>query len=215
MPMNQRGIAFCTLPLLLLVLLLVSGWSQTAGSAAPGRYVPEGTSFIVKLDDKLDTNKLKPGKKFNVKLAEDLIAPDGNTIPRNKKIRAHVSQAGDGMRGRLLLTFTEIETRKGWVPIAATVIDVPGEKSVKINGEEGEIERRGSSGARIAQTAAIGAGVGAAAGAVAGGMKGAAIGAAAGAAVGGGASLLMAQELVLEKGQQLELRLDRPIQIPR
>ena len=214
--MNQRPMKYgCMAALFLPMLLLVTSWAQPSSSTVPDRYVAEGTRFIVRLDNKLDTSKLKPGQKFNVKLAEDLVAPDGSVIPRNKKIHAHVSEVGSGLHGRLLLSFTEIETRNGWVPIAATVIDVPGEKSIKTNDEEGEMQHRGSSGVRMAETAAVGAGVGAAAGAVAAGAKGAGIGAAVGAAVGGGASLLAGQKLVLEKGQQLELRLDRPIQVPR
>jgi hypothetical protein len=209
--MKQRWAAALLSPL----LLFVAGWAQANPGAAPDRYVPEGTRFVVKLDKKLDTNKLKQGDKFDVKLAEDLVAPDGSVIPRDKKIHAHISEVSSGLRGRLLLSFTEVQTRKGWVPLAATVVDVPGEKSIKTEEEEGEIEHRGSSGARIAETAAIGAGVGAATGAITAGAKGAVIGAAAGAAVGGGAGLLSGRNLVLEKGQQLELRLDRPVQIPR
>ncbi len=206
--MSRKGMA----ALALFALLPLAGSAQVP---ATDNYIPEGTRFIVKLDDKLDTSKIKPGKSFKAKLAEDLVAPNGATIPRGKKIKGHVSEARGGMRGRLLLSFSEIETRHGWVPLAATVTDVPGEKSVHASGSEGEIERRGSTGKRVVEAAAIGAGVGAAAGAIAGGMKGAVIGAAAGAAVGGGAGLLTGRDLVLEKGQQLELRLDRPVQVPR
>ncbi len=209
--MKQRWTAALLSPL----LLLVAGWAQPRPGALPDRYVPAGTRFIVKLDKKLDTSKLKPGQKFDVKLAEDLVAPDGSMISRNRKIHAHVSEVSSGLRGRLLVSFTEIETHKGWVPLAATVIDVPGEKAIKTDEQEGEMARRGSPGARIAETAVIGAGIGAAAGAVTAGARGAGIGAAAGAAVGGGASLLAGRNVVLEKGQQLELQLDRPVQIPR
>ena len=52
------------------------------------------------------------------------------------------------------------------------------------------------------------------AGAVAAGPHGAIIGAAAGGVFGGGAGVLTDRDLKLNKGQQLELRLDRPLQIP-
>ena len=39
--------------------------------------IPEGTRFVVRLNDTLDTSRLKPGKRFTAKLAEDLTAPDG------------------------------------------------------------------------------------------------------------------------------------------
>jgi outer membrane lipoprotein SlyB len=57
--------------------------------------------------------------------------------------------------------------------------------------------------------------VGAATGAMVGGGKGAAIGAAAGAGVGTGSSWLMkGEDLRLDKGTQLELRLDRDTPVP-
>lgn len=184
-------------------------WAQGAN------VIPEGTRFIVRLDDKLDTAKVQPGKHFKAKLAEDLVAPSGDIIPRGKKVKGHVSSVQRGLHGRLLLSFDEIETRHGWMPLAATVTDLPGEHGVKPPGTEGEIERRGADKTRVAEAAIIGAGVGAAAGAAAAGGKGAAIGAAVGAAAGGGAGLLTDRDLKLDKGQQLELRLDRPLQVPQ
>ena len=183
-------------------------WAENANT------IPEGTRFIVRLDDTLDTAKVQPGKHFKAKLAEDLVAPDGAVIPRGKKVKGHVSAVDRGLHGRLLLSFDEIETSHGWMPLAATVTDVPGEHAVKEPGAEGEIEKRGVDKKRTIESAAVGAGVGAAVGAVAAGGKGAAIGAAVGAAAGGGAGLLTDRDLRLEKGQQLELRLDRPLQVP-
>ncbi len=183
-------------------------------SNMPPNYIPEGTRFIAKLDDKLDSNKLQPGKHFKLKLAEDLVAPDGSSIPAGKKIKAHVSDVDRGFHGRILISFDEIETRNGWRPLVASVSDVPGEKSVK-TGEEGEIQRKGRDSRRMVETAAAGAAIGATAGAVSAGGRGAAIGAGAGAAAGIGAGLLLDRDLKLDKGQQLELRLDRPLQVPR
>jgi len=177
--------------------------------------IPEGTRFIVLLDDKLDTNKVERGKKFKAKLAEDLVAADGSVIPRGKKIKGHVSDVDRGLHARLLLSFDQIETRRGWVPLLATVTGVPGEHAVKREtGAEGEIERRGVDKKRAITAAAIGAGVGAVTGTVAGGSKGAIIGAAVGAGAGLGAGVLTDRDLKLEKGTQLELRLDRPLVVP-
>lgn len=199
------------------VSILALCLATAAVAQGPGRpeAVPEGTRFIVRLDDTLDTKKVKPGKKFKLKLMEDLIAPSGASIPRGKKIKAHVSDVDRGVHGRLVLSFDEIETRHGWVPLAATVVAVPGEHGVdpKI-GAEGEISRRGVDKKRAVQAAAIGAGAGALTGAVAGGGKGAVIGAAVGAGVGLGAGILTDRDLKLQDGQQLELRLDRPLVIP-
>ena len=185
-----------------------------AGYGAPNA-IPEGTRFIAVLDDKLDTKKVGQGKKFKMKLAEDLIAPNGQVIPRGKKIKGHVSSIDRGLHGRMLLSFDQIETNHGWVPLIATVSGVPGEHGVnQTMGSEGEIERRGTDKKRAIESAVIGAGVGAAAGAAAGGAKGAAIGAAAGGALGTGAGILTDRDLVLDKGTQMELTLDRQLQVP-
>ncbi len=176
-------------------------------------YIPEGTRFVVVLDDKLDTAKLEQGKRFKAKLGEDLVAPNGDMIPRGKKLKGHVSSVDRGLHGRVLLSFDSIETRHGWVPLAATVVDVPGEHAVK-TGEEGEIEKKGVGKKRAAEGILAGAAVGAGTGAVAGGSHGAIIGAGVGAAVGGTAAILTDRNFKLDKGQQLELQLDRGLQVP-
>jgi hypothetical protein len=201
--------------LLFALTLFVVGlplFAQTGMGYGPN-YIPDGTRFVVRLDDKLDSNNLQQGKHFKAKLAEDLVAPNGQMIPRGKRIKGHVSSVDRGLHGRILLSFDEIETRHGWMPLVATVSDVPGEHSMK-TGNEGEIEKKGADKTRMIEAAAVGAGVGAAAGAAAGGGKGAAIGAGVGAAGGGAASLLLKGDLKLDKGQQIELRLDRPLEVP-
>lgn len=179
-----------------------------ATTTAPANSIPAGTKFIVRLNDKLDTGKVKAGKHFQAKLGEDLAAPGGAVIPRGKKVKGHVSSVERGFHARLLLSFDEIETQHGWMPLAATVTGVPGEHGVKQPNSEGEIERKGPSKGRMIESAAIGAGVGALGGVVAGGSHGAAIGA------GLGAGLLTDRNLKLDKGQMLEVRLDRPLQVP-
>ena len=198
---------------------VLSAWGQWSVPAAPAgsfpsNYIPEGTRFVVLLDGKLESAKLKAGKQFRAKLGEDLTAPDGALIPRESKIKGHVSSVDQGLHGRILLTFDSIDTPHGWIPLAATVVDVPGEHGVK-TGKEGEIEKATLSKKRIAEGAIAGAAAGAGTGAIAGGAQDAGMGAAAGAAVGGTASALSDRDLKLIKGQQLELQLDRPLQVPR
>jgi hypothetical protein len=183
-------------------------------SSYANNVITEGTRFVVRLADTLDTAKLKPGKRFTAKLGEDLTAPDGSTVPLGNKIHGHVSSINRGLHGSMMLSFDEIETRHGWRPLAATVSDVPGEHGAKSTGDEGEVQKTGTSGRRVAEDAIVGAAVGATAGAIAAGAHGAIIGAAAGGAFGGGTGVLTDRDLKLNKGQQLELRLDRPLQIP-
>ncbi len=181
---------------------------------APPNAVPEGTTFLVRLEDKLDTRNLHQGKRFKVKLGEDLVTANGLTIPRGKKIKGHVSSVEQGFHTRLLLSFDEIETNHGWVPLIATVTGVPGEHGVKPPDAEGEIERKGMSKRHVIEAAAVGAVIGTATGAAAGGGKGAGIGAGAGAGVGAIAGLLTDHDLRLDKGTTLEVRLDRALQVP-
>ncbi len=159
----------------------VYGSGQSHGSSqiygAPPNAIPDGSRFIIKLKDTLDTHKLNetnPNKHFKAELREDLITPSGLIIPRGRTVKGHVAR-----------------------------------------GEEGEIYRRGPDKKKVITNAAIGAAVGAAAGAAADGGRGAAIGAAAGAGVGTGTSLLLrGSDLRLDKGTQLEVRLDRDLVVP-
>ena len=177
--------------------------------------IPDGTRFVVRLKDKLDSNKIKPGKQFKAELMEDLTAPNGQVIPHGKTLKGHVSSVENGFHGRMILSFDSIDTDHGSMPLAATVTSVPGEHGVKPEtGAEGEISRTDIDKRRAAEGAVIGAAAGTATGAIAGGTKGAVIGAVAGAGVGLGASILTGRDLVLQKGQQLELRLDRPLTVP-
>ncbi len=178
--------------------------------------IPEGTQFEVQLQDSLDTNKVSQGKSFKAKLAQDLIAPNGQVIPMNSKVKGHVSSVERGMSSRLLLSFDQIETKHGWVPLAAMVVGVPGEHSVQAEtGSEGEISHRKVNTKRTVEDAAIGAGLGAVAGAAAAGGRGAVIGAAIGGGVGTGAGFLTGRNFKLNKGQALDLRLERDIYLPR
>src|SRR3954462_6554527 len=108
--MAKKRSAWLVLPLFVLATSPVfAQWSSRTDTASVGpNYIPEGTRFMVKLDDTLDTKKLQPGKKFKAKLSEDLVAPNGTTIPAGKKIKAHVSDIDRGVHGRILISFDEI-----------------------------------------------------------------------------------------------------------
>jgi hypothetical protein len=184
------------------------------GYAAPNM-IPTGATFMVRLKDNLDSNKVSPGKKFSAELAEDLLAPDGSVlVPRGKKLHGHITEADRGaLHSRMMLNFYEIETRHGWMPLIASVNSVPGEQGVAKVSEEGEITRKSST-RREVEAAGIGAAVGATSGAVFGGGKGAAIGAGAGAAMGAVGGVLTGRDVRLSKGDPVELRLERDLRVP-
>jgi type IV secretion system protein VirB10 len=177
--------------------------------------VPNGTRFLVKLEDKLSTKKHKVGKKFKAKTLEPLATVTGLLLPPGAEIRGHVSRvepAGLTGRARIWLSFDEIKTRDGKVPLLADVRSVPGEHSVRAgDSKEGEIEARTSAGQREIEAAAAGAAIGAVVGAAAKGGKGAAAGAAIGAASGFLIASGIGTELELQKGTKLELELTRPL----
>jgi hypothetical protein len=198
---------------LLMATALCAQDPMVAPQAAPNA-IPEGTRFLIRLNDKLDTRNLQPGKHFKAKLSEDLVAANGAIIPRGKTIKGHVSSVEQGLHARMMLSFDEIDTGHGSMPLIATITGVPGDHAVREPGDEGELQRKGMSKQHEIEAVAVGAGIGAAAGAIKGGGKGAGIGAGAGAGAGAIAGLLTDHDLRLEKGTVLEVRLDHPLQIP-
>src|SRR6476660_7547104 len=194
----------------------VTASAPVAAPLAAPNAIPEGSRFIVKLKDTLDTRKMEEGKHFKAELREDLVTPSGLIIPKGRTIKGHVGRFEHGFTGsKMQLALDEIETRNGWVPLIGTVTGVPGDPSIKASGEEGEVYRKGPDKRKVVTDAAIGATVGAVSGSVLGGKKGAAIGAAAGAGLGTGTSYLFkGGEMKLEKGTQLEVRLDRDLVVP-
>src|SRR6266481_6685728 len=127
--------------------------------------VAPGTKFLVRLEDELGTKGAKENEKFKVKTLEPLEAGSGIYLPPGAEIRGHVSHmepAGVAGRAKLWLTFDEIRTKFGSLPIVAEVVSVPGDHSVKSGTpQEGLIEGRYSNQHDSAEAAAAGAAIGA------------------------------------------------------
>src|ERR1700730_17746471 len=166
----------------------------------PDNVVPQGTIALIQLSDQLDTKAVKAGNVFHARLAEALVTADGHTIESGKKIKGHVSAVIPGFRTRMILSFDEIETGRGWVPLIATVTGVPGEHGMRQIGQEGEIGRQGMTKEEIAEAIVVGAGRAAVEGKKAGGNKAAATAAGAGAAPGAVSAFDAGHRLRLEKG---------------
>jgi hypothetical protein len=191
----------------------VGVFAQEVASAPPNA-VPQGTLCLIQITDQLDTHTAKAGDSFRARLAEPVTSPDGQIIATGSKIQGHVSAVEPGLRRRLLLSFDEIQTSQGWVPLIATVTGVPGEHGLSPIGDEGEIGRKGMSKQQIAEAVVVAAGEGAMEGEKTGGKRGAATGAGQGAADAGLTAFESSHDLVLEKGTALEIRLDRNLTIP-
>jgi hypothetical protein len=175
--------------------------------------------FLVRLDQELNTGKNKNHEIFQVRTMEPLVASNGHVLPVGSKIVGHISRIEPGGltgRARVWLTFDDIETARGTLPIVAEVSSVPGEYSVQTGeSKEGEIAARNGKGSEVAEATAIGAAKGSAPGVTSHNSKEAAMGA----AVGGMAAFLassgIGQEIDLPKGTKLDLVLDRPLHFPQ
>lgn len=217
MKADSRGLASLVLGAALVAgpMPAMNAQDRPSAPSTASSTVPNGTRFLVRLEDELSTRKAKENKKFKVKTLEPLEAGNGSLLPPGAEIRGHVSRiepAGLTGRARLWLTFDEIKTPGGKLPIIADVVSVPGDHSVRQGpSKEGEIESRSSKGRQDVEAAAAGAAVGAAVGAAKSGGRGAALGAAIGAAAGFLISSGIGHELDLPKGTKLELELARPL----
>jgi hypothetical protein len=182
----------------ILALALVPLYAQNGDHdqkpSAPPHAIADGTTFLIRLEDKLDVSSVQPGKRFKAKLEEDMIGPDETMILHGSRVRGHVSAVGNGFHPHLLLSFDEIETQHGWAPLMATVTAVPGEHGLRI-GDEGEIEREGQGGSDRHDPDSDG--IGSTAGATAGVVR----------------AVFSDHRLQLQRGTILEVRLDRPLQV--
>jgi len=192
---------------------------SSSGSSEPPNAVVQGTRFLVGLDAELGTKDSKHGDQFTVHTLEPLIAADGTGLPAGTEIRGHVDKveaAGKTGRAKLWLTFDDIKTPDGWMPLVAMVDDVPGVHSVRVNyNREGEIEASTTKRQEAVQAAAAGALAGAAPGIMDKNKQEAAMGAAAAAAAAYMVSSGIGQEVTLEKNTKIELILERALNFPR
>src|SRR5712692_1898757 len=177
--------------------------------------VAPGTKFLVRLEDELGTKGTKENEKFRVKTLEPLEAGSGIYLPPGAEIRGHISHvepAGVAGRAKIWLTFDELRTKFGSLPIVAEVVSVPGDHSVKSGAtQEGLIEGRSSKQHDAAEAAAAGAAIGAVKGVKDKDKKEAAEGAALGALTAYLMESGRGHELNLPKGAKLELELERAL----
>jgi hypothetical protein len=128
--------------------------------------VVPGTRFLVKLEDELNTETSRRNGRFKVRTLEPLETGSGIYLPAGAEIIGHISRvesAGIAGRAKIWLTFDDIKTNFGPLPIVAEVISVPGDHSVRSGGpqQEGLIEGRMSTQQAAGEAAAAGAAMGA------------------------------------------------------
>jgi hypothetical protein len=192
---------------------------QRHGLPVEAYAVVPGTRFLVTLETEMNTKAVRQNQAFRVRTVEPLEAGRGVYLPSGALIRGHVSRvepAGTTGRARLWLTFDEIHTRFGSLPIVAEVAGLPGDHSIRSGPlQEGVIEGRSSTQKDAAQAAAAGAAMGAFKGVKDKNKKEAAEAAAMGALEAYLVEAGRGQELDLPKGAKLELELERALYLVR
>lgn len=208
---------------LLAALSLPAFAQDSPGSAAPpaaeSNAVSTDARVLVALQDVLSTTESKAGTPFKVRTLEPITTADGFLLPRGTEIRGHVGKvqaAGKMGHARMWLTFDDIRTPKGRLPLVAEVTAVPGEHSAKVVlGHEGLIEAPSDNRQGELEAAAGAALIGAAPGVTSHNAKEAAMGAAAAAVTAYLAASSIGHEITLQKDMKLELTLARPLYLGR
>ena len=179
--------------------------------------IPSGTRFLSSLEAPLSTKDAKAGDRFEAMTLEPLVAIDGTVLRAGTAIRGHVDKVEEAHktgRARLWLTFDDVRTPSGWMPIVAVVDDVPGTHSIRVDEQrEGEIEAQSDPRKDAEAAAAAGALVGAATGVASRNAKDAAAGAAIAAVTAYMVATGLGQEVTLDKTTKLELTLERDLPI--
>ena len=177
--------------------------------------VTPGTKFLVRLEDELSTQGTQENSTFRVKTLEPLEAGSGFYLASGAEIEGHVSRveaAGVAGRAKIWLTFDELHTKFGALPIVAEVVSVPGDHSVKTApNQEGLIQGRTGTQQDARAAAAAGAAIGAVKGVKDKDKKEAAEGAALGAITAYLMESGRGHELHLPKGAKIELELERAL----
>jgi hypothetical protein len=169
--------------------------------------IPNGTEIKIRLEDEIDTKKSRDGDRFTATVLSPIKYADATIEGHVAKIDESGKLSG---KTELALSFDRIRLRNGQSGrMAAQVVKVYGENSVKEVDEEGNV-KSGSKGKTTAVRTGGGAALGAIVGGIAGGGKGAAIGAAIGAAAGAGSTAIQGSNKVkLENGTEILIRTTR------
>jgi hypothetical protein len=182
--------------------------------------VVPGTRFLVKLEDELNTETSRRNNRFKVRTLEPLEAGSGIYLPAGAEIIGHISRvesAGIAGRAKIWLTFDDIKTNFGPLPIVAEVVAVPGDHSVKAGTamQEGLIEGRVSTQQAAAEAAAAGAAMGAVKGVKDHDKREVAEGAMAAALAAYLVESGRGHEVDLPRGAKLEVELERALYLVR
>ncbi|HEY8485562.1 MAG TPA: TrbI/VirB10 family protein [Longimicrobiales bacterium] len=175
------------------------------------RVVPAGTTFAVRLDQTLSTDKNQPGDPFTATVTDPVVdANDGTVlIPAGATVRGRVTAVNKsghiGETAVIKVAFESISFNGQSYPLEATVVEAKPERRTRTSGKE--------QAAKVAAGAAAGAILGKVLGKdTEDAVKGAVIGAAAGTAVAMGTADV---DAVLAAGSRMVIRTDTPVEVAR
>jgi hypothetical protein len=197
-----------------LALLTSAAQSQTKKTATVKKStarssvtIPRGTKIKIRLDNEIDSKESRDGDRFTATVLSPIRYADATIEGRIAKINESGKLTG---KTELALAFDRIRLRNGRSGrMAAQVVKVYGEDSVKEVDEEGNV-KSGGRGKTTAVRTGGGAALGAIIGGIAGGGKGAAIGAAVGAGAGAASTAIQGSNKVkLESGTEILIRTTR------
>ncbi|MEX2584012.1 MAG: hypothetical protein WD766_12095 [Gemmatimonadota bacterium] len=172
--------------------------------------VPAGTSFGVRLNERLSTADNPVGSTFTATLTDPILAPDGSLlIPAGATVRGRVTESREsgraGQEASLGIEFTSITYGGRTHAISGTAVNTP----VRLVTRDSRAEQA----AKIGGGAAIGAVLGRVIGRnTRSTVAGAAVGAAAGTAVAMGSAEV---DAVVDEGANVTIRMERGITIDR
>jgi hypothetical protein len=170
--------------------------------SAEGVMLPQGTNFVVRMIDAVDSERARVGQSFAASLDQPVMLNGETIIPRGADVTVKLVDAKES--GKL--------TGRAELALALQGVRVNGQM-VDINTQT-VTQESSSRGARTAKVAGGTAAVGAIIGAIAGGGKGAAIGAGAGAAAGAGAEVVTSgQRVRIPSETRLTFILDNPVRL--
>jgi len=151
--------------------------SQTTVASQGNFMLPQGTNFVIRMIDSVDSERDRLGASFRASLDQPVMVDGNQVIPRGADV---VVKLVDSKQSGKLTGRTELALSLQSVSVNGRMVDV---------NTQTVTEESGSRTARTAKVAGGTAALGAIIGGIAGGGKGAAIGAGAGAATGAGVQL--------------------------
>ena len=202
---------------LLVALALGPGMARAQGGAETT--LPEGTRFQLELNDHLSSKLNHEGDTFTATVKVPIYVSERLVVPKGTLVTGNISRITRPGRFKgkavMYLFFQSIRLPgDGELPILASLSKIDSSKGSASILDESGVQGEGSAGrdaVRVATPGLAGAGIGS----LAGGGTGAAIGAGIGAAVGlGTVFTTRGKDLEILRGSGMEIRLDRPLQIP-